>query len=134
MMISVRAKQCLSHYTATGQSYPSPFQTRLVGLCTGLLTATAVSCCQTITDLIPLAAHTVLVALRTGLCVSEVRDRIEPPSGSSSAWSALIPGLAGDTAASVLTRFNEDKVQLNCYPLSIWLTKAGPSGYLYSLY
>jgi hypothetical protein len=99
-----------SHYTETGQPYPPPQETHLVGLCTGLFTAAAVSCCRTVTDLIPLAVHTVLVAFRTGLSVSEVRDRVDSQDGSPSAWSALIPGLQGEAAVRLLTKFNEDKV------------------------
>ena len=74
MIIRMEANIPLSNYTTTDHLYPSAHESRLVGLCTGLFTATAVSCCQTITDLIPLAIHTVLVAFRTGHCVSKVRE------------------------------------------------------------
>ncbi|RDW76453.1 uncharacterized protein DSM5745_06445 [Aspergillus mulundensis] len=99
----------INHYSATNQPYPSFQETRLVGLCTGLLSAAAVGCCRTLTELIPLAAHTVLVAFRIGLCVSEVRDRIDPWNKNQAPWSVLIAGLQGDTAVPLLARFNEDR-------------------------
>ncbi|KAB8239545.1 beta-ketoacyl synthase [Aspergillus alliaceus] len=99
----------IRYYTSPGQRYPSPHHTCLVGLCTGLLTAAAVGCCQSITDLIPLATHTILVAFRTGLFVADVRDRIEPQTGSPASWSVLVPGLGGDTALSVLGRYSKEK-------------------------
>ncbi|KAE8354552.1 beta-ketoacyl synthase [Aspergillus coremiiformis] len=98
----------IRQYTSPGQRYPSPYSTCLVGLCTGLLSAAAVSCCQSITDLLPLATHTVLVAFRAGLCVADVRDRVEPQTGNPVAWSVLIPGLEGDGAVAVLRRYSED--------------------------
>ncbi|KAF7590070.1 hypothetical protein BBP40_003272 [Aspergillus hancockii] len=99
----------IRHYTSPGQRYPSPHHTRLVGLCTGLLSAAAVGCCRSITDLLPLAAHTVLVSFRTGICVAEVRDRVEPQTGPPVAWSVLIPGLEGDTAVPALESYCEAK-------------------------
>lgn len=107
----VETNQILSHYSATNHIYPSAQETRLVGLCTGLLTATAVSCCRSITELIPLAAYTVLVAFRIGLCVSEVRDRVDPWHNETQfSWSVLIAGLQGDDALPLVARFNEDRV------------------------
>ena len=70
------------------------------------------SCCQSLTDLVSLALHTVKVAFRTGLCVAEVRDRIEPPGGSSLSWSTLIPGLSGEVAALVISEFGNSKVRV----------------------
>ncbi|KAK3938759.1 hypothetical protein QBC46DRAFT_439652 [Diplogelasinospora grovesii] len=100
----------INHYTSPGKRYPSPQNASLVGFCTGLLSASAVGCCQSTTDLIPLAAHTVLVAFRAGLCVSEVRDRVEAQKDSPPvAWSVLIPGLDGDAAGSILKRYTQDK-------------------------
>jgi hypothetical protein len=99
----------INRYTSPGKRYPSTQNTSLVGLCTGLLSASAVSCCQSVTDLVPLAAHTVLVAFRAGLCVSEVRDRIEAqPEGAPAAWSVLVPGLDGDAAGFILKRYAQD--------------------------
>ena len=84
----------------------------MVGLCTGLLSAAAVSCCTTITDIISLAGHTVIVAFSTGLCISEVVDKIEvqQENGPAASWASLIPGLDGEAARLALQRFNEDKV------------------------
>ncbi|GAB1191821.1 Non-reducing polyketide synthase pks27 [Aspergillus pseudonomiae] len=99
----------IRQYTSPGRKYPSIHRTCLIGLCTGLLSAAAVGCCESITDLVPLATHTVLIAFRAGLFVADVRDRLEPPTGSPVAWSVLIPGLDGDTAVSILQRYSEEK-------------------------
>ncbi|KAE8150929.1 hypothetical protein BDV25DRAFT_139362 [Aspergillus avenaceus] len=99
----------IRHYTAPGHAFPTTHETCLVGLCTGLLSAAAVSCSKSITDLLPIAAQVVLVAFRAGLCVADVRDRVETQSGAAAAWSALIPGLDGDTAVSVLDAYCIEK-------------------------
>nr|BAW18768.1 topopyrone polyketide synthase [Phoma sp. BAUA 2861] len=98
----------ISHFTAPERQYPSA-DTRLIGLCTGLLTAAAVSCSQSLTDLIPLAVHTVLIAFRTGLLVAEIRDGIEAPKDVPKAWSILAPGLSSHDAVPLVYRFNKDK-------------------------
>jgi hypothetical protein len=49
----------------------------------------------------------VLAAFRLGLCVSEVRDRIEPQEDSPMAWSVLIPSLERDTTVPILKQYNE---------------------------
>ncbi|KAJ5784444.1 polyketide synthase [Penicillium pulvis] len=101
----------INHFTAPEISYPNPQNTWVVGLCTGLLSAAAVSCSKTVTDLIPLAAHTVLVAFRVGLCVSEVLHGIAPQVGKDPAasWATLIPGLETDVATLALKHYNNDK-------------------------
>ncbi|RAL03688.1 ketoacyl-synt-domain-containing protein [Aspergillus ibericus CBS 121593] len=80
-----------SYFTAPGREYPSAPSTRLVGLCTGLLSAVALSCSRSITDLVPLAVHTVWVAFRAGLCVAEVRENLQPQTSPPSAWSVVFP-------------------------------------------
>lgn len=101
-----------SRFSAPRILYPTPQDSWVVGLCTGLLSAAAVSCCRTITDLIPLASHTVLLAFRTGLCIQEVRDKIEaqPEDGPAASWAALIPGFESEAARLALQRYNDDKV------------------------
>ncbi|KAJ5941158.1 polyketide synthase [Penicillium verrucosum] len=131
----------INHLTAPGISYPDPQNTWVVGLCTGLLSAAAVSCCKTVTDLIPLAAHTVLVAFRTGLCVSEVLDRIAPQleKGPAASWATSIPGLEIDIATLALQHYNEEKglpatsaVYISTYANSS-LTLSGPPEILLDL-
>ncbi|KAB2579259.1 Non-reducing polyketide synthase pks27 [Lasiodiplodia theobromae] len=97
----------ISHCAQPGTSYPDASSTRIVGLCTGLLTGAAVSCTQSLTELIPVAVQTVVLAFRTGLVVADVRDRIDMGQPDRS-WSIMIPGLSGTAAAPYLDEFSRN--------------------------
>lgn len=71
-------------------TYISPHaDVRLVGLCTGLLAATAVASADSLTALIPLAVEAVRIAFRTGAHVGKVAQQIEGDTRSLS-WSTIV--------------------------------------------
>lgn len=92
----------------TGASYPSLQEACLLGLCTGSLAAAAISCSGSILELLPVAVETVLVAFRTGMCVLDVRNRIESSNESSFSWSIVVSGLE---AVEAVRRFCQEKVR-----------------------
>ena len=72
------------------KSYISPnSDARIVGLCTGLLAATAVSAADSLTALIPIAIETVRIAFRAGAHVGKVAWQTEGSQGSQS-WSTIV--------------------------------------------
>lgn len=78
----------------------------MLGLCTGALAAAAISSCSTLSELLPAAVQTVQVAFRLGLCVVDVRDRIEAPSESiPHEWSIVFPGLEPKLAVLAIEDF-----------------------------
>lgn len=91
-------------------SYPLPGEACTLGLCTGTLAAAAISCCRSISELLPVAIQTVLVAFRTGLCVLDVRSRIEAPIGSSPAWSMVVGGNSATEAIDAMFEFRNQSV------------------------
>ncbi|KAF2703807.1 putative polyketide synthase [Pleomassaria siparia CBS 279.74] len=94
----------INHYSEAGRVYPDVSTTRIIGLCTGLLTGAAVSCARSLSNLVPLAVETVIIAFRTGLVVSQVRDGIAMNQPDLS-WSMMVPGLAGDAAQPFIDQF-----------------------------
>ena len=90
--------------------YPLPYDTYLVGLCTGLLAAAAISSARTAAELLPAAVEAVLVAFRVGICASGVRNRLAQGSSASACWSVVIPSLSGESASSLLNEFSESQV------------------------
>lgn len=84
----------------------------MIGMCTGLLTAAATSCCQSLSELLPVAVQAVLVAFRTGLHTMEVSTRVEKPVGLSKVWSVMIPGCSYGTVSDVLDEYRRTKVGL----------------------
>ncbi|MCJ1436265.1 fusarubin cluster-polyketide synthase [Xylographa pallens] len=81
--------------------YPCADNTRLLGLCTGVLAAAAVGCSRSTLELVPMAVEAVLVAFKTGMHVTNVGKRIEPLQDSDHSWSMLVPGSASSEAVRV---------------------------------
>ena len=82
----------------------------MVGLCTGSLAAAAVCCSRNIAELLPAAIEAVLVAFRTGLRATEVRDRLELSDGASATWSIVVPGIQEGAASTLLKDFCHNRV------------------------
>lgn len=90
-------------------------------MCTGLFAASAVSAAQTVSELVPIAIETVLLAFRTGLYATGVRDRVEPDVPASSSWSIVIPGIQEVKASATLREFCETMVSSNiAFGLSVY--------------
>lgn len=92
------------------EDYPSPSKTRIVGSCTGLLAAAAVSSSQNLVELLPAAVEAVRIAFRIGVFVTEVRDEIEQRTENAPSWSAVISGIQESDANSILSKFHDENV------------------------
>ncbi|ORY07765.1 hypothetical protein BCR34DRAFT_603760 [Clohesyomyces aquaticus] len=99
----------ISHYGQSSQKYPSPTESHIVGVCTGLLSSAAISTSQSWAELFPAAIEAVLIAFRTGLRTTQVRDDIERPTATGSqAWSMIVP-LSEQRVSLALDAFEEDQ-------------------------
>ncbi|KAH8585728.1 conidial yellow pigment biosynthesis polyketide synthase [Bisporella sp. PMI_857] len=88
-------------------SYPFPGEACALGLCTGTLTSAAISSCRSVSDLLPVAIQTVLIAFRTGLCVLDVRNRHKSSDNGSSSWSMVVGGSSSTAAIDALNAFRK---------------------------
>ena len=91
--------------------YIVPSNTVLVGLCTGLLAATAVSASQSALDLVANALKVVRVAFRIGVKVNEVAQRLSTVHDSQQSWSRLVVGVQKEASIAEVAQFNERKVR-----------------------
>lgn len=101
----LRADKLIVHrqYGEPGQSYPTPEDSYVLGLCTGSLAAAAISSCSTLSELLPAAVQTVQVAFRLGMCVVRMRDRIEPPSSDlPREWSIMFSDMEPKVAEAAI--------------------------------
>ena len=93
--------------------FPSSSDTTVLGLCTGSLTAAAISTSANVFELLPAAVEAVLIAFRIGLRSIEVRDEIERGSqGASPVWSVIV-GMQENQALQELDRFSAAKVYIS---------------------
>lgn len=79
-------------------SYYVPDNTLVAGLCTGSLTAAAVSCSRSTLDLVPMAVDAVTVAFRVGMLVTGRAASITSSHEAGESWSLIIPGSMGPEA------------------------------------
>ncbi|KAL2173553.1 polyketide synthase [Thermothelomyces heterothallicus CBS 202.75] len=104
----------VSYFNDTGKKYPKSPSTCLVGTCIGLLSAFAISCSESILDLVDLAPDLILLAFRLGLVVqnrtaSVVASGLAASSSTtasdSTSVSYAVSGIDGATAASLVDEF-----------------------------
>jgi hypothetical protein len=87
-------------------------KTQILGICTGLLAASAVASCNSLTSLVPLAVQTVVVAFRLGSRVASTGAQIESSVERDQEWSTIVVGLGNDAAEAALADFNETQVSV----------------------
>jgi noranthrone synthase len=101
----------IRQFDDTAIPYPRSDSSYVMGICTGSLAAAAVSCSTSLSDLLPIAVQTVLVAFRLGLCAQEVRDRIEiSMEDRAKPWSVVSDVLSQD-AGTAIERFTQEKAR-----------------------
>jgi len=97
----------IRQHGTSGREYPSSSNSYLLGICTGALSAIAISCCRTLSQLLPVAVEAVRIAFRTGLCASILGNQIEPISNAS--WSLILPGMKAEAVEIILRDFSASK-------------------------
>lgn len=89
-----------------------PSDTILVGLCTGLVAAAAVSASRSLLDLVTNAPSIVRVAFRVGVKVNGTAQRLSTKYGAevNQSWSRLVVGVQKEASIAEVKQFNEKKV------------------------
>ncbi|KAK4235192.1 beta-ketoacyl synthase [Achaetomium macrosporum] len=111
----------MQEFEDSTKPYPSPHDTSVLGVCTGALAAAAVSCSSSLSELLPLAVQTALIAFRLGLCALDVRDRLETSvEDRARPWSVVVSGLEPQAAEAAIKQFcRENVVSKTRHP---WIT------------
>ncbi|KAL2132795.1 hypothetical protein VTI74DRAFT_3364 [Chaetomium olivicolor] len=105
--------------------WPGPNDAYTLGVCTGSLAAAAVSCSSSLSELLPLAVQTALIAFRLGLCALDIRDRLETSvEDRGRPWSVVLSGLEAQAAAVSIKNFcDENVLPKTRHP---WITATAP--------
>ncbi|KAF2018415.1 polyketide synthase [Aaosphaeria arxii CBS 175.79] len=103
----------LAHYIGyfgeNVQELPVPSNTRLLGLCTGLLAASIVASAKTLDELVPLAVEAVRISFRMGTCVGAVKDALEQPANANESWSTIIASISEKAANAAIAEFHQER-------------------------
>jgi len=97
----------IGYYGENPTELPNPANTRLVGLCTGLIAASVVASARSLSELLPLATEAVRIAFRAGTCVGAAKDALEHPADAKESWSTIVTGISEDAAQDALTAFHD---------------------------
>ena len=101
---------CYSYlYQSSSQFDPS--NTRIIGSCTGLLSAVAASSSTNLSRLPALGVLLVRISFRAGLLVASTGNRLQQDS-STLCWSIAVMGMDRDPMSDLLRQFNSDEVKL----------------------
>lgn len=83
-----------------------------MGLCTGLLAATAVSASHSVLDLVTNALRIVRVAFRIGVKVNDAAQCLSAHDVQvNQSWSRLVVGVQKEASIAEIEQFNERKVR-----------------------
>jgi len=103
----------LAHYIGYYAEHPSeipiPANTRIVGLCTGLLAGSVVASARSLSELLPLATEAVRLAFRAGSCVGAAKDALEHATNANESWSTIVTGISENEAKIALALFHEER-------------------------
>ena len=95
-----------------------PSNTVLVGFCTGLLAAVAVSASQSTLDLVDNALNIVRVAFRIGVKVNDAAQRLSTEVNQR--WPRLVLGAQKEASIAEVRHFNESKVRIASASFSLF--------------
>src|SRR5690349_8003455 len=66
-----------------------PHNALLVGLCTGLWAASAISVAPSLPDLVHIGVQAMILAFKLGTYVQSIAERMSPASNRSESWSRI---------------------------------------------
>ncbi|KAL1839340.1 hypothetical protein VTJ49DRAFT_1636 [Mycothermus thermophilus] len=97
----------LHHAEKHNEDITSPQNTFLIGLCSGLWAAAAISMTPSLTGLVHIGVQVVILAFRTGSYVHEMGQRLSPAHDQSDSWTYIFAGIDHDEALKRLNAFHE---------------------------
>ncbi|KAF1946504.1 polyketide synthase PksA [Clathrospora elynae] len=98
----------IGYYSENPFELPNPANTRVVGLCTGLLAGSVVASARSLSELLPLATEAVRIAFRVGSCVGAAKDALDQVSDSKETWSTIVTSLSENAAKDLIDAFHDE--------------------------
>lgn len=128
--------QLATFITNSDSWYADVTKSRVIGLCTGALSAAVLSCSRNLLDFSTLAVQAVTVAFRTGVVVNNAVKSLSTTESSDQSWSMIVPDAA--TAAHVRSFCEQSTLPVTSQPYisasaSSWCTVSGPPSSLQHL-
>lgn len=96
----------IGYFAENPSELPSVPNRRILGLCTGLLAASAVASARSLAELLPLAIEATRIAFRTGTCVGIAKNALEQSPDARESWSTIVTGTSEQSAKAAIAEFH----------------------------
>ena len=99
----------IGYFSENPSELPAGPNTRVLGLCTGLLAASAVISAKNVEELVPLGVEFVRIAFRSGAVADSARSVLSQVGEEKAPWSTIVTGTTEQAAKEALAAFHEEK-------------------------
>jgi len=99
----------IGYFAENPEQLPAANNTRALGLCTGLLAATAVVSAKTLQELVGLGVEFVRISFRSGAVVDSARAVLSQIGEEKAPWSTIVTGTTEQAAKEALAAFHKEK-------------------------
>ncbi|KAF2641532.1 ketoacyl-synt-domain-containing protein [Massarina eburnea CBS 473.64] len=99
----------IGYYGENPTQVPNLANTRVLGLCTGLIAGSVIASAKTLDELLPLAVRAVRIAFRAGNCVAAAKDALEQSANAQQSWSTIVTGISESAAKSAIAEFHDER-------------------------
>ncbi|CAA9962122.1 Polyketide synthase PKS1 [Pyrenophora teres f. maculata] len=99
----------IGYYAENPSEMPNASNTRIVGLCTGLLAGSVVASARSLSELLPLATEAVRIAFRAGTCVGAAKEALEQASSTKETWSTIVTNISESSAKVAIDEFHQEQ-------------------------
>jgi hypothetical protein len=86
-----------------------------VGLSTGLISAAAIACSKSLSQLLEVAVEVICVCFRAGLIARRRAQQLERETDAKNSWSTLVEGISSSEAKSSMEEVHQRQVCI--YPV-----------------
>lgn len=99
----------IGYFSENPAELPAASNTRVLGLCTGLLAASAVVSARSLEELVMLGVAFVRISFRSGAVVDVTREALSQVGEEKVPWSTIVTGTTEQAAKDALTAFHKEK-------------------------
>ena len=99
----------IGYFSEHPAELPTAANTRVLGLCTGLLSAAAVVSARNVEELVHLGVEFVRLAFRSGAVVDGARSVLSQVGEEKVPWSTIVTGTTEQAANEALASFHKEK-------------------------
>nr|POF15249.1 conidial yellow pigment biosynthesis polyketide synthase [Quercus suber] len=99
----------IGYFSDNPSELPATNNSRALGLCTGMLAASAVVSAKTLDELTVLGIDYIRIAFRSGAVVDNVRSALFQVGEEKSSWASIVSGTSEQVARQALAEFHKEK-------------------------